>query len=409
METKWSDIGFLGSLLFILYAVSSILIFFTPPSFYGPIAPLIAILLAILGIIAGICFSLGFHGLRIELYAPSPWITYFTIIWSIGAWLFIGASQIVMALGFTIGLVYWFFSLAGILLMYLFCGMFFFMIRKQLGARNRFAFSASMLFLINGLAWLSFIGFGILALAASLCLFIFTPEAEYSIFSPVIRFFSPKRVSTIRNWGPILLIVYSLLGMKWLINGIFPLPVAAAAFMNVFSLIIGGLTIVGITIILRAYEKKYENNMLWFAQLAWIPGFLLLLMADLQWLMSNASVFIDISWGVQLYGTLIFYMWWSSIPLAIFSFLAALGFLQIYRLPEVRGETSILLVHLGLLFSGFLWLIIAISVSDILPIVQWLLFYLGLYLLDIFSLGFIGFLFTSFFLWRQWTQELRKK
>ena len=67
-----------------------------------------------------------------------------------------------------------------------------------------------------------------------------------------------------------------------------------------------------------------------------------------------------------------------------------------------------LMVHLSLLLTGFLWLAIATSISDILPIVQWLLYYLGLYLLDIFSLGYLGLLIVGLFLWRQWIREFKK-
>ncbi len=409
METKWSDFGFMGSLLLVLYGLFSLLIFFTPPSFYGPIAPFISGAMAVFGMVTGICFSLGFYGLRIELDAPGSWSTFFTIIWTMGAWFFTGVSQIVMALGYVIGLVYWFFSIYGIMLMFLIWGMFYFSLRKQLGGRGRFAFGASVLFLINGLAWMSFMGFGILALAAFLCLFIFTPATKFSIFSPIVRFFSPKRTATFRNWGSFFLIIYSFLGIKWLINGFYPIPVVAVAVVNIFSLVFGCLAAIGIVLVLRTFEKKYENNYIWYAQLVWLPGFLLLILADLQWLMSNFSVFIDLSWGFILYETLIFYLWWSSIPLTIFSFLAALGFIQIYRLPEHRGEILLLFVHLAILFTGILWLTIAISISGLLPIALWLLYFLGLDLLDLFSLGYIGFIFTGFFLWRHWVRESKKE
>lgn len=405
METKWSDIGFLGSLLFVLYGIISLLIFFMPPSFFGSFAPFTTGILAVLGIIAGTCFSLGFHGLRIELAEPSAWFSYFTILYTISIWLFTGISQILIALGLVIGIISWFYSIFGIMIMFIIWGMFFFLIRKQLGDKGRFAFGASVLFLINGLTWLSFIGLGVVALAAFLCLFIYAPERKFSFFSPLVRFLSQKRLSLLRDWGPFLLIIYSVLGMKWLVNGVYPLPVSAVLVINILSLFIGCFTIVGITWIFRVYEREYENSNLWFAQLAWIPGFLLLLMADLQWLMSNLTVFIDPLWGINLYQTLIFYVWWSSIPLTIFLFITALSFMQLYRLPELRGRLLFLLLHLAFLITAFLWLTISATVSGFLPYIQWIFSSLNLPLLSIFSLGHIGLLVIGILLWRLGAQE----
>ncbi len=402
METKWSDIGFLGSILFVLYGILALLLFYTPPSFYGAASPVIAGVMAVLCMVAAFCFSFGFLALRTELNSPSSLLTYFTIILTWVTWTFYGVTQILVALGYTIGLVYWFLSAYGLMLSFLFWGMFFFSVRKPLGGKSRFAFTASILLLINGIGWLSFMGLGILALGAFLCLFIYAPATQHSIFSPIIRLLSPKRVAIIRTLGPLALIVYSLLGMKWVINGFYPLPVAAAAVINAFSLLIGWITIVGITMVLRAYERRYENPTFWYAQLAWIPSMLLVTLADLQWLMSNIMVFIDPAWGLVLYSTLFFFLMWCSVPLAFFSFIAAFAYLQTYRLPEVRGETTLFFLHLSFLASGFIWLTIAMSVSGLLPIVQWLIFYLGLSLLDIVSLGFIGFVVAGFFLWHQW-------
>ena len=409
METKWSDIGFLGSILFVLYGFSALLVFYTPPAFYGTAAPLVAGGLAVLGMIAAFCFSFGFLAIRSELHSPGSLLTYFTMVLTWVIWVYHGVSQLLVAFGLTIGLVHWFFSTYGLMFNFLIWGLFFFSVRNPLGGKSRFAFGASLLFLINGLAWLSFMGLGILALGVFLCLFIYAPPTQHSIFSPITRFFASDRLAFFRKIGPIFLLIYSLLGMKWLVNGIFPLPVAAAAVINALSLLIGWITVLLITLILRAYERKYENPTFWYAQLAWIPSMLLATLADLQWLMSNITVFIDISWGLLLYSTLVFYLWWCSIPLAIFSFIAAIAYLQTYRLPEVRGETTLFFLHLSLLASGFIWLTIAMTMSGLLPIVEWLIFNYGLYLLDIFSLGFIGFVVVGFFLWHQWRKFTTKE
>ncbi|MFX1565722.1 MAG: hypothetical protein ACFFCH_07015 [Promethearchaeota archaeon] len=409
MESKWSDIGFLGSILLVGYGLLALLIYYTPPSTYGAFSTIIASGMAVLSIIAGVCFSFGFLAVRMELNAPSSWLTYSIVFLTWVTWAFYGVSQILVALGLTIGLVYWFFSIYGIMVVSLFWGMFFFSVRKQLGGKERFAFGAAMLFFINGLGWVTFIGFGILALSAFLCLLIFAPATKYSIFSPIIRFLSPKRVGIIRLWAPIFLIIYSLLAMKWVINGIFPLPVVIAAVVNILSLLLVLVLIIGITMVLRSYERRYEISTLWYAQLAWIPSMLLVMLADLQWLMSNITVFIDPAWGLVLYDTLVSFLGWCSVSLTIFSFIAAISFMQLYRLHELRGETILFFLHLSFLASGFIWLTIAMSISGLLPIIPWVITLIGLYLLDIFSIGFLGFFFVGIFLWRHWRKITRAR
>ena len=74
METRWSDFGFSGSLLLVLYGILSLLIFFTPPSFYGLGAPIIAIAMALLAISGAILFSLGFFAMQAK-YELQPFFS----------------------------------------------------------------------------------------------------------------------------------------------------------------------------------------------------------------------------------------------------------------------------------------------------------------------------------------------
>lgn len=356
METKWSDLGFLGSFLLVLFGIFSLVIIYTPPAAFGTSAPIVAIAMAIFGLVAGFFFSLGFLAFRIELNAPSPWLTYFTILLTIFGWAFYAISQIMVALGFIEGLVFWFYSLFGLMVMTLFWGMAFFSVRNQLGGKARLALGTAVLFLINGLGWLSFMGYGILTLAGFLCLFIFAPAPKFSIFSPLVRFFNEKRVSTIRLWGPLLMTIYFVLAMTWVIDLYFPVPVAAVAVVNFFSLFFGWLCALSITLVLRSYETQFENNTLWFAQLAWVPSMFLFTLGNFQWLMSSLTVGIDYNWAMALYLSKDLFILWGALSMAIFSLITAVGMLQIYRSPEMRGDNLLCLLHLFLLVGSVMWI-----------------------------------------------------
>ncbi len=375
METKWSDYGFLGSLLLVLFSFFSLIIYFTPPSFFGTAASAVAILMAILGILASFCFSLGFLAMRDVLNAPGPWLTFFTILWTISAWIFYGASQTLLALGNLAGLILGFYSIYGLMITFLLWGLIYFTVRKQLGilgGKGHFALGAGLLFFINSLGWITLMGFGILALAALFCALIFAPGPKFSRFSFLTRIISKERMGTIRRFGPLLLVLYSLFQLKWDINAIFPIPVVPLAIVNFISIFVGWICVFGMTLVIRSYEFKFENSFLWFATLTWIPGLLLLTLTDFQWLMSNLTVFIDLAWGLALYSSINLFWVSGSLFLAVFSFLTAIGMFQIYRTPEMRGNIDLLLIHIFLLATGVLWII---------------------------GYGYLGFIIVGFFLW----------
>jgi hypothetical protein len=223
-----------------------------------------------------------------------------------------------------------------------------FSVRKELGTRGRYATYAAVLFLINSLGWIGYLGIGVLTLASLLhaCVLIKAPPG----------FITPKRQYQIGQLGLALLALYWILASRWLVNGVFPLPLAVATPLNFVALASVWVAVLGLGIAFNRFEVHYGNPIFSSAAVVSIGGLLILSLADFTWLMSNVSVSVDPLWGLLQYWSAPHFWLWGDLPLCLASLLSGAGFLQVY--VRARRKANVEIPLLGVIFfvSAFFWL-----------------------------------------------------
>ncbi|MFW9831064.1 MAG: hypothetical protein ACFFD8_04755 [Candidatus Thorarchaeota archaeon] len=354
MESRWASLGYIGSIILVFYGFFFFIAYNLSPivlsSFGGSI---VSILLGVMALFGGMLFSCAFLAFGNELKVSWSWVPF---VIGVIVWIIQGVAQILVSLNHPTGITLYGWMVIVIVLLFIVWGAFLFTMRKLLGRKQRLGLYASILFLLNALGWLSVLGMGLLVCNMLLMAIILIPDKRLLPIPSLGEFFNTKRKSSLSKLGTFLLFVYAVLAIKWLINGLFPLPVLAAASLNFFSLLTIWVAIPGLVLLFLDFEQRYNNPLSYYSIVVGVPALLLLSITDFTWLMSNINVFADPSWGLQQYSTLSLLWSWTGIPLFLWSMLTAIAFLQIYRLPQIQGNIIFLIIHLMFLFSGLLWL-----------------------------------------------------
>lgn len=355
MESRWSVYGYLGSILLIFYGFFSLVTYHLSPALLGATGgSIITILLGVLALLGGALFSCAFHAFGTELKVSWTWVPF---LMGLIIWVAQGVTQILVGLGNPIGVTSYGWMVILLLFLFLIWGFFVFMMRKQYGRKERLGLYAAILFLLNGIGWLSIFGFGILVVSMVLMAIILVPERRILPILSIREFFSAQRKISLTQLATLLLTIYAILGMKWVINIIFPLPVLAAAVLNFLSIVAIWVTIPGLILVFLNIEEDYNNPFAYYALLVGTPALLMLSLTDFTWLMSNINVFYDAAWGVQQYLTVSLIQSWASVLLLIWCLASAIAFLQISRLPITKGDNFFLIIGVLFLLSAFIWFI----------------------------------------------------
>jgi len=354
MESRWADYGYVGSILLVVYGFVFFIAYNVSPILLGALGgSVITILLGILAIVGGILFSCAFRAFGTELEVSWAWVPF---LFGMIIWIAQGITQILVGFNHPIGVTIYGWMVILLIFLFIIWGAFLFISWKMLGRKARLGLYASILFLINALGWLTVFGFGILVCTMVLMAIILVPEKQLLPFLNLRAFFTQTRKSTMAQFGALLLAIYSIIAFKWLINGFFPLPVVTAAVLNLISVLAIWIGIPGLILLFLNLEEQYNNPLSYYSIVVGTPALLLLSVTDFTWLMSNINVFADPSWGLQQYYNLPLIWSWSNILLFLWCLLAAFAFLQLYRLPQNRGELGFLIIHLMLFFAAILWL-----------------------------------------------------
>lgn len=354
METRWADFGYIGSILLLLYGLLFFIAYNLSPVLLGTLGgTILSVLLGLLAFFGGILFSCAFFAFRTELKVSWAWLPFLTgvVVWAVQ-----GVAQILVGFNHPVGITLYGWTVILLVLLFLIWGAFLFTMRKLLGRKSRLGLFASILFLINCLGWLSVFGFGILVCTMVLMAIILVPEKQLLPLFSLRDFFSQTRKSTLAHLGGLVLTLYSIIALKWEINGFFPLPVLPAAILNFISVLAIWIAVPALILLFLNIEEQYNNPFSYYAIVVGAPALLLLSVTDFTWLMSNINVFVDPVWGLEQYNTLPLIWSWSNILLFLWCLLAAIAFLQLYRLPQNKGDFEFLLIHLMFLLAAILWI-----------------------------------------------------
>ena len=355
MESRWSVYGYLGSILLLLYGFFFLVTYHLSPAFWGVAGgSIITILLGVLAILGGALFSCAFLAFGAELKVSGTWVPF---IFGLIIWIAQGVVQILVGLGNPIGSGVYGWMVILLLFLFLIWGIFVFMMRNNFGRKDRLGLYAGILFLLNGIGWLSIFGFGILVVSMVLMAIILVPERRILPIPSIREFFTAKRKTSLTQLSPLLLTIYAILGIKWIINIVYPLPVAVAAVLNFLSILAIWIAIPGLILVFLKREEEFNNPQAYYAVVVGTPALLLLSLTDFTWLMSNLNVYYDLAWGLQQYLTLPLIQSWANILLFIWCLVSAIAFLQISRLPITKGDPSYLILGVLFLLSTFLWFI----------------------------------------------------
>lgn len=353
METNWTEVGFLGSILLFFYGMIAFIAFYLPPNALG-LGGTLALtgFLGVLAIVGGLLVSFGFLAFSVEYGVGWMW---FLVIWGIFAWTLQGAGYLTLALLLPIGFILYYWATFALMFNFLFGGIMLLNLRHNLGRKARYALGVSFLLVINAIGWITHFGFLVLALVCILQAIIFVPTSHLSKFAFVLRLFTSKRLIKIGKIGVFFLSIYAFFLMRYLLAEYMAYSIVASAVLNFLALVFALLAVIGIAIVLNIYEKAHENRLMGYALMFSIPSLLMLSVGDFVWFISDLSYFINPTWRITLVQGIPYFLIWGSIPNAIWTILAAGGFLQIYRSPEAQGEPSYLMLHLIFLLSGIFW------------------------------------------------------
>jgi hypothetical protein len=236
-------------------------------------------------------------------------------------------------------------------------GFTYFNARKKIGHRQRYCLFTGFIFLLNGIGWLTYFGFGLLALGSILSAIIFVSPYRILGFPSPTRLFHQKRQYQLGQLGTLLLSIYAILTLRWWVNQLFPLPVVVAAVLNVISLFSAWIAVLGTAIVFHSFETRLTNDWLGYAFIVSSFGLLIFSLADFTWLMSNITVALDPTWGLWLYFATPAFWGWSVLPLCFGALLAGIGFLQVFRASKIKGDPWFLTLSILFLLSGILWLV----------------------------------------------------
>jgi len=355
MESRWAQLGFIGSILLTLYALTYLTVYSLPETFFGAqIASSLALFLGCLGGVGGVLTALGFIAYYSELrnrYAV------LAALLGVVAWDQQFVAHLSLAAGFfDLGAAQYSAATLWLMVTYVLWGVTLFTARKKLSSMRRCASFAMLLFLINGLAWIGYLGIPVLAVASLLHAFVLAPSKELFGFRSPIHFFTPERQYQIGQLGLALLTLYCVLAVRWLVNGVLPLPLAVATPFNLAALVSVWLAVLGVGIAFSRFETHYGNPMFGYASAIGIGGLLLLSLADFTWLMSNISVLSDPLWGLLQYWAAPYFWLWSDLPLCFSSLLGGAAFLQEFRRAKGKGAVEVPILAITFFASALAWL-----------------------------------------------------
>jgi len=354
MVIRWSELGFMGSLLLAGYGLLYFLVYLLPPALLAPGAVIaMLVLLGLLAWVGGILLSFGMVSLWTEFGIRSALLS---LLLGIASWTSQSLAHLFLALGqYVNGTTLYGMAVQLLMLTFFVWGVTFIIVRGRKGAQERYTFYAGILFLINAFIWVSYLGVALLTLTGIICALSFTPPPR---LVSLIGFNSTTRFR-LAQLGLLLLTLYTILAIKWTVNGFFPLPLPVAAALNALSLACIWLAIPGLSLLLHHYEVHRLSRFAGLALVIGIPSWVLLSLTDLYWLYSNIAALIDPALALSYYYTAFLFWGWSAIPLLIWAGLAGLAFLVVWRSTEAGKDVTPWHLPLGLLLlaSAVLWLL----------------------------------------------------
>jgi hypothetical protein len=355
MESRWAQLGFVGFIILALYGLGYFVAWSLPESLYGPqLASSLTLLLGCLAGVGGILAALGFIAYYSELRS---WYAIAAMVLGVVAWGQQFEAHLFLSAGlFDLGEAQYALATPWLMVMFVVWGLTLFTARKRLPGMQRCGVFAALLFLINGLAWLGYLGLPVLAAASVLQALVLVPPVEFFGLPSPTRLLTPKRRYQIGQLGLALLTLYCVLGVRWLVNGVYPLPLAVAAPLNVIALLAVWLAVAGVAVAFGRFETHYGNPMFGYAAAIEIGGLLLLSLADFTWLMSNISVVVDPAWGLLEYWAAPYFWVWSSLPLLVSSLLAGFAFLPESRKARRKGAFEAPVLTVAFFVSALMWL-----------------------------------------------------
>lgn len=355
MESRWAQLGFIGFILLAIYGLLYLTVYSLPETFFGAqLASGLALFLGCLAGVGGILSALGFIAYFSELgnrYAV------LAVVLGVLAWSQQFEAHLFLAAGFfDLGAAQYSTATLWLIVTFVVWGVTLFTARKKMPSMRRCATFAALLFLINALAWIGYLGIPVLAVASLLHALVLAPRVEFFGLSSPLRFLTPRRQYQIGQLGLAFLTLYCVLAIRWLVNGVFPLPLAVATPLNVLALVSAWLAVLGIGIAFSRFETHYGNPTFGYASAVGIGGLLLLSLADFTWLMSNIGILADPLWGLLQYWSAPFFWLWSDLPLCLSSLLGGAAFLQEFRRSKRKDAAEIAILSIIFFASAIAWL-----------------------------------------------------
>ncbi|MFX1564125.1 MAG: hypothetical protein ACFFDP_12545 [Promethearchaeota archaeon] len=355
METRWSDAGYIGSIFLAFYGFLYFIIYHLPISLVGAIgASILFIILGVIAWIGGVFLSFGFIDFYIEFKQSGGLLSF---LFGLFAWNLQALAHIFLAIGHPLGATLYGSAIFVLMLTFLIWGITMLVTREKLEPKNRYALYTGILFLINGIGWMSYFGIGILILACILSVNIFAPSFSVFIFPAPAKFFNRRRQFSLGQFGMLFLVIYSVLTIRWLVNLFFPFPVIVAAVLNLVGIFSSWLMVIGLAIVLNLFKEKYSNRNLGFGLVIGIPSLLLLGLADFTWFMSNINYPFDVARSLELYFAAPIFLGWATLPLFLSSLLVGFAFIQIWLKTSKKKDTRYDIIGIIFLISSGLWII----------------------------------------------------
>ena len=350
---SWSEMGFAGSLLLVVYGLFYFIVYLLPPVLFSPMATTaILVILGLLALMGGVLLSLGMIYLWSEF--GSKWAL-LSLVLGVASWASQSVAHLLLALGqYLAGVALYGVVIPLMMVTFLAWGGTLLTVRKHRGAQERFTFYAGILFMFTALAWIGYMGLAILAFTALITLFTFTPPHRLVTLLRI----GPETRFLLARLGSLLLAIYALLAVRWTIDDFIALPIPAAAPLNALSLICIWMALPGVSLILHHYEVHHHSRLASLALIIGIPSWALLSLADLYWLISNMIAPADPGLAlIYYYATSLFWSW-SALPLLLWSGLTSLAFLSVWYELEAGEEVTPWHLFIGLLLlaSSPLWL-----------------------------------------------------
>ena len=354
METRLADFGFLGSVILSAYGFVYFVAYHLPDAFLGLIGS--SFLMVFLGLFAGlggILLSLGFLALQRELGQTLGWLS---ALVGLISWVLQGGAHLLIAAGHFFGPIIYGWAIFALMVTFLLWGFTLYGARKKIVHRQRYSLFAGLVFLLNGIGWLTYFGFVLLTLGSILSAIVFVSPYRIFGFPSPTGLFHQKRQYQLGQLGTLLLSIYAILTLRWWVNQLFPLPIVVAAGLNVISLFCAWLAVLGTALVFHSFELRFTNNWFGYAFIVSSFGMLVFSLADFTWLMSNITVALDPAWGLWLYQAAPTFWGWTGLLLCFGALLAFIGFLQAFRASELKGDLWFLTLSILFLISGILWL-----------------------------------------------------